>query len=534
VLRKQDTHWIRIAAIVMLFAAFPAQHLRAATLHVYDLDSLIYLSAYIVEGEIVRSYSAHQHDLVDIKISVVHKGELKSGRTVVVAHTDYYRKPKDDSFRNYQPDDSFRNYQPLAVGDRLVFFVVRGKRGDFFPIPDDAVIYVPLSGGVMLTVGEGVVGFAQRDSRGPYVANVPRENDKIKPLTLEHFRRQIRGGIQFVGEAAPILDAKKEMLDVRRLFKLLEERNNVKFMAPAAFSGRDHLAERACSRLTELEDPVVLATALPLVKDRYANWILQHGFGFPQGRDFLLGKVMDEKEAMESRLRHARALSNAGAVYCSKRTEITAHSHRDVGNADVGNSGYLTRIASAGLAQVKHEPLCRSLVSCVGWYGQGIVQNKPAPMMDDLRGALAVLKDIYDRKPSQELQFAVEIATVRVPDAYEKLQSPCGAVVSILRAADPTRYTRPEHRSLVFEYEYATVSIPREVELRPSVVLENEETKRKIVLPSSVQIRGWSMGGGSNSVVLPRDLPTGRYRVYFQFTDEDKVTSTGHYFTADL
>ena len=41
----------------------------------------------------------------------------------------------------------------------------------------------------------------------------------------------------------------------------------------------------------------------------------------------------------------------------------------------------------------------------------------------------------------------------------------------VLRAVDPAKYTKPEKRSLVFEYEYTTRLLGREVEVRPSVVL---------------------------------------------------------------
>jgi hypothetical protein len=33
---------------------------------------------------------------------------------------------------------------------------------------------------------------------------------------------------------------------------------------------------------------------------------------------------------------------------------------------------------------------------------------------------------------------------------------------------------------------------------------------------------------------LPKDLPAGRYHVFFQLSDEGKVISTGHYLAADL
>ena len=83
----------------------------AKMLYVYDLDSLIFLSTDVAEAEITRSYDIN---LIDVKITLVHKGGLKKGETVAV-HADGYRKRKKDD----------PNAQPLAVGDRLVVSVAR-------------------------------------------------------------------------------------------------------------------------------------------------------------------------------------------------------------------------------------------------------------------------------------------------------------------------------------------------------------------------------------------------------------------------
>src|SRR5262249_21246163 len=161
-------------------------------------------------------------------------------------------------------------------------------------------------------------------------------------------------------------------------------------------------------------------------------------------------KVRDEKEPMPARLRYARALPNADSVYRSTLTEIRVNGHRHVGEADEGNSGYITRIAKAARATGKHEELCGSLVRCIDYFGQGSPQTPPAPMMADLIGSFAVLKELYETKPSQDLQFAIEKATARDRNAYAKLESPCGNFISILRAVDPAKYTKPEKRSLIF------------------------------------------------------------------------------------
>ncbi len=271
-----------------------------------------------------------------------------------------------------------------------------------------------------------------------------------------------------------------------------------------------------------------------MAKEHDGFSFLDRGFGTAKGRDFLLAKVTDEKEPLSARLRCASALQRAGDVFRSTFADLSTNSWHVVGEADEGNSGYLTRIAKAALATGEHEELCRRLVGCLDRFGQGIVQNKPAPMMVDLRGALATLKELYDAKPSQSLQFAIEMATAYVPDAYEKLQSPCGTFVSIVLPADAAKYTKPERRSLIFEYEYTTIFLGRDALVQPSLVLVHQRTKKRYVLPMGVQVRGWSTGGGSNSVVLPKDLPPGRYHAFFQVSEGGNVISTGHYCIADL
>src|SRR5262245_48846531 len=101
-----------IAGALLFFT--PGSTLQAEMLHVYDLDSLMHLSTAVVEADVVRSYQAHGHDLIDVKVATSHKGDFKQGQTVVVAHTDVYRKPKE-----------ILNSEPLAAGDRLVLFFVR-------------------------------------------------------------------------------------------------------------------------------------------------------------------------------------------------------------------------------------------------------------------------------------------------------------------------------------------------------------------------------------------------------------------------
>ena len=273
---------------------------------------------------------------------------------------------------------------------------------------------------------------------------------------------------------------------------------------------------------------------MPLAKGHHEVSILRRGFGTPHGRDYLLAKVTDTKEPIANRERYADVLHEVGPVYRSTFTDISANSHRPVGEADEGNSGYLTRIAKAARDNAKHGGPCVSLIRCLGHFGQGNVQNKPTPLMVDLNGAFPFLKELYDSKPSQNLQFDIEKVTAWDQGYYEKLKSPRGNFISIVQSAGARRSLDPEKRELFFQYDYSTHLLSRDAEVRPSLVLVHQGTQKRYVLPSQLKFQGRSTGGGSNSVELPKDLPAGRYHVFFQLSDGDKVISTGHYSAADL
>ncbi len=121
-----------------------------------------------------------------------------------------------------------------------------------------------------------------------------------------------------------------------------------------------------------------------------------------------------------------------------------------------------------------------------------------------------------------------------MPGAYEKLKSPCGPLISILRRADPSKYTKPELPSLIFEYAFTSVPLGRDTNMDLSVALVHQETKKQYVLPTRLQTRGGGSLCSTTYVVLPKDLPHGRYHVFFQVSDGDKVISTGHYFVTDF
>ena len=510
-----------LSLVILLAVVAPV---GARMLYVYDLDSLCFLSTDVFEGEVVRRYEAHNLELLDVKLTAVHKGALKPGGTVVVA-ADVYRKPK--------PAEPF-NTTVLDRGDRLIVFASRGKFSFQPAVPDDAVIYLPSAGGVRLIVAGQVFAFAQADNPGPYVAR-PVEAAKGKPLTVEALRDQVRDAVQRTDRLAAELEERKGPDDAPWLLDLLAQRAKSRGERwPDEWGRRDYLAELVAVRLANFHDPETLARALPLSPDYHIARTLERGFGTPRGREFLLARVGDAKLPMEARLRYARAVAGADAVYASTLTEIGTSGHRHVGDPAPDNSEYLTRIAKLAHENRRHEELCLSLLRALDWFGQGIIQSKRPPMLSDYRGALSVLKELYDAGASAEVKFVIERITARDPEAFAHLGSPAGKFLSLLRRADPAKYTKLEKRGLIYEYEYDTSQLDKEVMVRPTLVLVHAQTGRRHELPSGRELRGWQAGGGSGVVELPADLPAGRYRVFFELREGGKVVSAGHGFEADL
>jgi hypothetical protein len=359
---------------------------------------------------------------------------------------------------------------------------------------------------------------------GPYVSDRPA-GPKEKPLAPKQFRRQVGESVRWTATLAREFATKKGADDAPWLLNFLVKRSKT--------VGRDQLAELACERLAALHDPALLTQAMPLAR-RHGQRALMRGLGTPKCRDFLLAKVTDEKEPMERRLAYANILAKAGELDFINFTEIMS-SWRPVSEEDEGTSGYLARIARAAHDCRRHEELCLALVACIDRFGIWIVQVGGPQTRADLRGALAELRRLYEATGSGPVRFAVEVATAHADrKAYDRLKSPCGLLPSIVRPADAEKYAKPVERSLIFAYSYDTTLLAEGAELRPVVVLVHQASRQRHALPSGVTLQRGSNGGGPGAVILPKDLPRGRYRVFFEITKGEKVVSTSHSCEVDL
>ena len=73
-----------------------------------------------------------------------------------------------------------------------------------------------------------------------------------------------------------------------------------------------------------------------------------------------------------------------------------------------------------------------------------------------------------------------------------------------------------------------------EADVQVSVILLNPKTQGRHIVPVQFQVGSLCNARAWRSIVLPEKLPAGRYHVFFELREADKVISMGHYFAAEL
>jgi hypothetical protein len=477
-----------LTALALPLIAAPS--VSAAILSVYDLDSLAHLSSDIVEANVIGDSAVKDFAALDFEMTLIHKGSLEPGRTVsVVLATSYKKHQKSLRWEN------------LKSGDHVVLFLRRAQPSHDSSVPTDAVLYEIVPGGMRLIRDGRVFAFSQQDNPGPYVSEFPRDGDVSKLPDLKTFRESTRQSMRNAEALHRLVEA--DAIDAPQLLKLLNERKRNPYSVDLA----DHFTERACVRLAELRDPAILDQALSM------NWTgqewqtLSAAFSTPAGLDYLLEKIADEAEPMSERARCTAALQW------------------------VGKDNHGIAIARLARTLAHHEELCCSLIEVLFAFPQ----NMPTPFPADRQEALAELKAFYDERLSERIQYAIERVSLQSPAAYEQLHSPCGNELSIVWLREDIEEPKRTPRMIPISYEF--LSQDSDAEGHPVLVLSEVQTKQEHVVTApwmNTIYAGGGGGGGSDFFSVPKDLPPGKYRVFLQFKDGDKVTSTGHFFTIDF
>ncbi|MHB9133570.1 MAG: hypothetical protein ACYDBB_21105 [Armatimonadota bacterium] len=502
---------------LVLFMLFVNECAHAIDMWTYNLDSLIYMSSDVVEATLIRSFQEEERKLAEVKVTAVHKGSFTIGQSVIAADLNSYAK---------WDATTHANTAPLENGDALILFLQ--KTGSSSLPPANVRIYFPVPS-VKLVQENKVISFRQHTDIAPFKADSDSQQNPFP--TLENYRTQIQAGIARTDKLATQWKD-PSAVDVPGLLGLLRENEQVatsRNQRRAIFKpDEDFIPGVACQLLANLHNLNILNEMLSLKLPDY-RYILAHGFATPAGRNFLLKMIGNEQEPLEKRLQYAGLLTEAGAEYHTTSTALANGLWRTTGSAQKGNAAYLTRIARLALKTQQHEELCLSLLRSEDEFFRVIDARSETLLYPDVWAALPVLKQLYTTTKSERLRFEVEIAIAHGSrNAYNRLGSPAGQVLSLLTPVAPPESGKSAGRSVYFSYRIIVLDdLPEDAPL-PAIVLMNGATGKTWVIPS--QIRYWGKSAsGYGLVALPKELPPGRYRLYLRFTRNGKIMSTGHF-----
>lgn len=341
----QITLSLLLAAALILFCPISAQ---AVSLSSYDLDSLVFMASDIIEGQILHNDA--DSPLAEVKISEVHKGNLKAGEIVRVASLSLYQN-------SYGPD-------PLSDGQELYFFLVHARTDLGSHVPPNSNIYEPVLSGLKLVRKDKVADFKQCMNPGPYLPDSDYQGRKPLPTSAE-FKEQLAASLKEGATLTEQLAAASSPRDIPLLVDLLRTRGK-KMQAfrdsPDAplFIG-DAVADETCARLANLHDPESLGKALLMGLPFECIYKLAQGLANPTGREYILSKLEADQEPEKAQCFYALALDFMGSEYQSTFTRINSTGcHNDEAHIP-GNGRYLTRIANLAARHLQQRKLCAFL-----------------------------------------------------------------------------------------------------------------------------------------------------------------------------
>jgi hypothetical protein len=475
------------AIAVSLFANAQMQGMDQYT---YDIDSLVYMSPHIVEGKLGAEYRTNNVMVSDFKISAIHEGNLKVGQTIQVTALDFYSVA----------DKGFRGGRKLRSGDQFLLFGDRAKNTFLYDIPEDAEIYWPAPSGVWLIVGEKALDFWQESNPGPYVAVLDSAATNTAIPTVVELQMQIRRSLKRVEKWRPLMERDATANDIPALLDILRVEKEIgRYVAPGSITAK------VCSHLVALHDVSALTNALN-INDKL-SWALGGGFDTPLGRSFLWSKFADEKQSIEERVKWANILQKAGEGYPEE------HQLKRIAE-------YATRTK---VDQRLQAILLDSLQQLQNWWRFTHVGNGPdATIQSGVDEATSVLKSFYQKTDSEELKYKIDLILAEFNGEKE-------GIISILRFGN---YDAGARR-LNYHYD---ILVWKGTNLTTQIAFQNVTTEQKWNVPANLNVKltDHEQSGGIKDIILPKDLPDGRYRVFIEFLQEGKVVSVSHSFETDL
>jgi hypothetical protein len=486
-----------IGVTTILACLFMGIRVRGMNQYTYDVDSLVYMSPQIVEGTLGGEHRVSNVTVSGFKISAVHKGSFQVGQIIQLAALEFYSVAE----RGFWGDRKLKN------GDRFFFFGDRARETYVYRIPKDAEIYWSAPSGIWLVVGEKALDFWQFNNPGPYVAVLNGAATNTAVPTVEELRMRIRQGIQREKEWRPMLERDATTNDIPELLKILHKENAFRNgeRSQYGYVSPNSITDRACKRLVSLHDVSALTNALSI--NQHLSYALGEGFDSVLGREFIWSKVHDETLSIEERIKWAGIFQKAG--------EGTQEEHQ------------LKRIAEYA-AQTNQDPklqmtLLESLQRAHNWSRFTRGGNGPnASIQSDVDEAISVLKSFYGKTDSEELRYKIDLVLA-------ELNGEKDGIISILKFRSYDASVRRLNYSYDFRYR-------NETNLATQIAFQDAKTKQKFIMPVTLK---YALSGDGSSfemkdVVLPKDLPNGRYQVFYEFLKDGKVAFTSHCFEADF
>jgi hypothetical protein len=481
-------------------------------MYTFDLDSLVYMSTEILEGEIVSNLPANRMGPVQVKVSTVYKGSIKENQVLSLKCSVYRRPDRSD----------------LRAGDRLFFVLARSKKSRN-GVGEKAAEFYAVESGLRFVHDGRVLTFRQSGNPGPFVAVEPKSKDDMEAPPLAVFKKQLAHSLRVVPEYVASLEQDRGMLDSERLLMILGR-------LPKPTSGHvmstsaDELGKVAATKLALLGDPQLLLKAQSVCQANLVYRKLGPGFGTAKGRDFLLAKVEDPKLDMELRVRCATNLRFAGPIYKSNYADKFARDHVDKGEFDVNNSLFVTRIARAANENLHNEALCLALLDCLEDY---VRVSRPddidKQLSSDLQGALTILQEMPSKKLPPSIQQRLErIDPTGSLKAYKQasIKRPKNSICELEGSA--------EARTLTLVFKYDASNFGPSARLHTSLILTQEGSREKRVIPLEWVLPGGLKRSIGANVKAPADLPPGKYKVFAEVSDGKKIIATTEPFVVEL
>jgi hypothetical protein len=483
-----------LGAITIAAVSFANVRTQGMNQNTYDLESLVDMSPQIVEGQLGGEHRTNNVTVWQFKISTVHKGNLKAAQSIDVTALDFYAVSSN----------SFWGNDKLKEGDRLFLFFDRARKTFIYDIPESAEIYWPAPSGLRLIVGGKALEFFQYNNPGPYLVILAGAATNTVIPTVTKFREQIREGISRMEKWKPLLEREATAQDIPALLQILRERTRTD-SRPHGFFGRDLVTEKVCNRLVALHDISALTNAMEI--NNQASWGLSGGFDSLTGRQFLWSKIADEKQPIETRIKWASFLQKAG--------EGNPEEHQ------------LKRIAELAVRPGQDPKLQATLFDNLrelqNWWRFTHADNSPdAATQSGINEAASILKSFSEKTDSEEAKYKIDLI-------FGEFKGEKEGIISILKFGN---YDASARR-LNYHYD---ILVWKGTNLTVEIIFADVITGKKWNLPVSLnaKLTDHSQSGGIKDVTLPKDLPSGRYQVFYEFLQEGKVVSTSRHFETDF